>query len=247
MPSQYQISPWNTGLAYQQYDVVYGLFIGSTTNPSAYYYATQNSIGQFPSGSSTYNIATITSSEDVAVVTFNQNAIMPNVQPGSIVSVNGTASNNYTGMAIGGGSGWFSYINPGFDDVHGAGGTVTIPNAAWTTGFCFIPSYATKIPTQNKPITTPLGNGYSQQQPRGLNNFDQSPTFVYENIDKRQTKAITHFVQDAAGVWPFEVLIPDQYLNNQPHQKFFADSVEADPVSFQRYNVTVALRRSFNL
>ncbi len=246
MSSQYSINPWGGTQNYQQYDVIYGINVGVNIYPSAYYYATQANTNQNPSGIFGYTITSIASSEDVVTIYYNQTGSGPSVAPGSIIAVTGTLGTNYTGMALGGGSGYASYILPGFAATVAGAGAVVMPNAAWTTGFAFIPSYATKIQTQNKPIVTQLGNGYSQQMGRGLNNFDQGATWVFENIDKRQMKAITHFVQDAAGVWPFEVLMPDQYLNNQPKQKFFGDSVEVDPVSFQRYNVSVALRRSYN-
>jgi hypothetical protein len=47
-------------------------------------------------------------------------------------------------------------------------------------------------------------------------------------------------------VMPFEVLMPDQYLNNQPKQRFTAEMVEVTPVSFQRYDVSVQLTRDFS-
>lgn len=248
MPSQFQINPWGSNQSYQQYDVIDGLYIGVTTHPtSAAHYATQSNVGQNPSGLFVYNITSISSAEDIATVYYAQTGNVPSVAPGSIVMVAGTASYNYTGMAIDGGSGWLKFINPGFADTIGAAGTVSMRNPAWTTGFFFVPSYPTKIPTKNDTIETKMGGGYSQRMSQGLNTFEQDPVFVYQGVDKRMTKAIAHYVQTNEGVWPTEVLMPDQYLNNQPHQKFTLKSVDVDPASFGRYNVAVQLSRVFDI
>jgi phage-related protein len=161
--------------------------------------------------------------------------------------VQGTASNNYTGMAIGGASGYCAFINPGFAATVGAAGTVSMRNPAWSTGFFAVPTYTTKLPTQNTAITTQLGDGYEQRMPRAVNTFQQEPVWVYSNIDRRQMKAIVHFAQTTAGVQPFEVLMPDQYLNNQPKQKYVATSVDVEPTSYQRYNISLSLRRVFDV
>ncbi len=244
--SQYQINPWGGTQNYRQYDVIGGINIGADIHPSAYYYATQSSVGQNPSGIFSFAITSTVSSEDLTTVYFTQTGNMPPIQPGSLVSVAGTAANNYTGMAFNGSSGWLQIIIPGFSDTVGAAGTVTCRNPAWTTGFAFIPTYTTKLDTNNQPIVTQLGNGYSQRMSRGVNPFDQGLNLVYQDIDKREMKAITHFVQDAAGVYPFEILLNDQYLNNQPHQKFTAPAMEVTPVSFGRYDVSVQLQRVFD-
>jgi phage-related protein len=248
MPSQYQISPWGATQQYQQYDVINGINIGSTTHPtSCAHYATQASLNQNPSGIFNYNITSIVSSEDVATVFFTQTGNVPSVAAGSVIMVQGTASNNYTGMAIGGQSGVLQFINPGFAATVGAAGTVSMRNPAWSTGYFFVPTYTTKFPTQNTALTTQLGDGYVQRMGRGVNTFTQAPQFVYQNIDKRQMKAIVHYVQTAAGVYPFEVLIPDAYISNQPHQKYTAEVVEAEPASYGRFNVSVQLTRAFDV
>lgn len=248
MPSQYHINPWNATQSYRQYDALNGLYIGSTIYPTpSHFYATQASQGQNPSGIFVYNVTSVVSANDVATVYFNQTGNVPSVAPGSIVAVAGTTANNYTGMAINGSSGWLQFINPGFADTHGAGGTVTMLNPAFTTGFFFVPSYdGTAVPSQNQVIATRLGNGYEQRMSIGLNTFDQTPTFSYQNVDGRMMKAIVDFVQQSDGVWPFEILIPDPLLSNQPKQKFKALSVDPKPASFGRFNVTVQLQRVYD-
>lgn len=247
MASQYHISPWGATQTYKTYDVINGIQIGSTTHPTpCHLYATQNSVGQHPSGVYVYNITSISSSEDIATVNFSQTGNVPNVTLGSIVKIAGTASNNYTGMAIAGTSGQLRFINPGFADTAGAAGTVTMSNPAFTTGFFFVPDYSSKLSTQNQTITTQFGGGYSQSMPAGLNPHDQSPTWVYQNIGGRMMKAINDYVQETEGSRAFEVLIPDQYLNNQPHQKWTAQSVDTTPASYGLYDVSVSLKRSYN-
>lgn len=247
MSTQYQISPWGSTQSYKQYDVINGMLIGGTVYPTnCARYATQPSIGQNPSGYFTYNITSITSSEDIATINFAQTGNVPNVAPGSVIMVAGTANNNYVGMAIAGASGTASFINPGFADAAGAGGTISMYNPAWSSGYFFVPTYTSKISTENQAITTQFGNGYTQKMSRGLNTFDQKLSFVYQNIDSRQMKAISHFVEDTAGVRAFEVMIPDSYLFNQPRQKFTADNVDVTPVSWRRYDVSVEMSRSFN-
>ena len=47
--------------------------------------------------------------------------------------------------AKGGGSGWASYINPGWAQTQSlVAGTVSMLNPMWTTGFLFTPGYSTK-------------------------------------------------------------------------------------------------------
>lgn len=249
MPSQYQISPWGATQSYQQYDVVNGLLIGSTTHPtSSHLYATQASIGQNPSGIFLYPVTSIVSANDIATVYFNQTGSTPVVAPGSVVAITGTASNNYTGMVIGGGSGYLSFVNPGFADSAGAAGGVVMRNPCWTSGWFFVPGYdGTAVPTENEAIATQLGNGYTQRQSQGLNTFNQTPTLGYQGINGRMMKAIVNAVQQSEGVWPFEILVTDPYLNNQPKQKFTAEAVDVKPASFGRYSVQVQLKRVFDV
>lgn len=247
MSTQYQINPWGATQQYKQYDVINGLLIGSTVYPTtAAHYATQDSVGQNPSGIFVYNVTSSQSSEDMVTINFTKTGSAPNVARGAIVSIAGTASNNYTGMALDGGSNWVSFINPGFADSAGAGGIVTMRNPAWTTGYFFVPTYSSKIQTQNQATTVQFGNGYTQKQSRGLNTFDQSISFNYENIDGRQMKAISHYIQQTEGARAFEVLIPDSYLFNQPKHKFTAAGADVTPISWGRYDVNVNLTRSFN-
>lgn len=243
MPSQYQILPWSASVAYQQYDIA---------NEGTQYFATQNvGPGAYsPSGVYTFTVTGYSRADDVVTLRYTHSGGPP-FAPGSIVKVAGTTVGtlNYTGMVIGGGSGTLSYISaggyPATLTALGAG-TISCDSPAWTTGFYFVPDYSTKIPTQNDVIETKLGSNYGQRMSVGLNTFSQSPTFVYRQIDKRQMKAMVHFVETLAGVSPFEVLIPDPFISNQPNLKWTAQTVEVSPPSFERYDCTVQLTRVFD-
>lgn len=250
MPSQFYIPPFNSSLAYQHYDVVYGIDIGGTTHASPYFYATRDvAAGYSPSGVYNFPITQYSRADDVTTLTYNHTG-GPAFGVGAIIRVTGVSANstvNYTGMIVAGGSGSVSFINPGWPQTAAiSAGAINCLSPAWSTGFCFPPDYTTKLPTQNQPIVTQLGNGYTQSQSQGLNTFEQNPVFVYRNVGKRQVKAMTNFVQDSAGVYSFPVLLPDAFLNNQPNQKWAAMSVETNPVSFERYDVSVSLTRRFD-
>lgn len=252
MPTQFSIPPYNNALAYKQYDAVYGIYDGvASIHASPYFYATQN-IGPgaySPSGFYRFPITAWSIAEDIVTLTYSHTGGPPFAM-GSQIRVTGiTASSavNYTGMVVQGGSGTLKYVSPGWSEAAASSvGAIECLCPAWSTGFFFPPDYPSKFPSENQNITTQLGNGYVQSAPRSLNNFDANPTFVYRNIDKRETKAIVNYVQDAANR-PFEVLIPDQFISNQPNQKYRALAVSADPASFERYDVSVSLSRAFDI
>lgn len=250
MSSQYYISPFNSNLPYRQYDVVYGISIGGNTYDSPYFYATTDTAGGYsPSGVYNFPITQFSRSEDIVTLTYNHTG-GPAFGPGSIVKVTGmaNASVNYTGMLIRGGSGTVSFVNPGWNETSAVSvGAINCLSPAWTTGFCFIPDYTTKIGSENQVIEAKMGNGYSQRMSRGINTFEQSISLVFRNIGKRQVKAITNFVQDKQGVYPFDILLNDSYLNNQPNQKYVSPSVDVEPGSFDLYNVSVPVKRVFDL
>ncbi len=251
MSSQYYIAPYNNSLNYTQFDVVYGIYNGvNAIDQSPYFYATQNiTPGSYsPSGRYSFPLTAYSLTEDIVTLTYTHTGGPP-FAPGSIIAVTGVTANtavNYTGMVLIGGSGTLSYVAPGWSQGGSLSvGAINCLNPAWTTGFMFQPTYTTKVGTTNSVITAQLGDGYTQTQPQGINTFQQNVGLVFQNRGKREVKAMTNFVQDHAG-GTFEILIPDQFLDNQPNQKWMAPSVEVTPVSFGLYDAQVTVVRRFD-
>ncbi len=238
MSSQYRFPDWSAGQRYSQFDVF---------DNGRYFYSTQdNNLGFHPSGEFNYNVATRSRFEDVATITFTKTGAGSNFAPGSIVKINGIGAYNYTGMILNGNAGMIQYINYGLDDSAGAAGTINCLQPAWSTGFLFQPTYTSKVATQNNAIIAQLGEGYSQRQPNGINTFTQSINLVYQDRSKREARAISNYIEDHAGSYAFEILLPDPFLNNQPNQKWIAGSVDVTPVSFGLYDFQTTITRVFD-
>lgn len=247
MSSQYYFAPYNSTQSYVKFSTVYGIYNGST-NPSPYFYATQNiTAGNYsPSGQYSFAVSAYARSDDVTTLTYSHTGGPP-FAAGSIIKVVGDPNVNYTGMVLNGGSGSLSFVNPGWSQGGASSATITCLSPAWTTGFFFQPTYTTKISTQNNAIITQLGDGYQQRQPNGINTFTQTWNLVYQNRGKKEMQAIQNFVEDHAGSYAFEILIPDQAMTNQPNQRFIAASADVSPVSFGLYDVQVPVARVFDL
>lgn len=250
MSSQFYFAPYNHSLAYSKFSTVFGIYEGATC-PSPYFYATQDiTAGNYsPSGVYNFNITAYSRSDDVTTLTYTHTG-GPSFAPGSIIQVSGVSANTsveFTGMVMLGGSGTLSYINPGWSQAQSCGGAISCLSPAWTTGCLWQPTYSTKIATQTNAIQTQLGDSYSQQQPNGVNTFSQSWNLVFQNRGKREMQSLVNFVEDHAGAYPFEILIPDQFLGNQPNQKFLAASVDVTPVSFGLYDMQVPVTKVFNI
>ena len=250
MSVQYSVAPFNSSLSYKKYDIVYGIYVGSTIHSSPYFYATSDlNPGYSPSGVYNYPITQFSRVDDVTTLTYSHTGGPP-FGVGSIIKVIGMANTtvNYTGMVMQGGSGTISFVNPGWPETTStSAGIISCLSPGWTTGFMHIPDYTTNIDNENQTIVTQMGAGYSQRQSQGLNTFNQSINLVFRNIGQRQTKAITNFVQDKEGVYPFEITLNDQFLNNQPNQKYVATNGKVEPSSFKLYNVSVQVNRVFDL
>lgn len=249
MSSQYYFAPYNHNLSYSKFSTIYGIYDGATEQ-SPYFYATQDvTVGNYsPSGFYRFNITAYSRSDDVTTLTYSHTGGPP-FAPGSIIKVSGVTIDttvNYSGMVLGGGSGSISFVNPGWSQAQSCGGAIECLSPAWSTGFFFQPTYSTKITTQTNAITTQLGDGYQQRTPMGVNTFTQSWNLIFQSRGKREMQAIQNFVQDHAGAYSFEILIPDQYLSNQPNQKFVAASADVTPVSFGLYDITVPVTRVFD-
>jgi hypothetical protein len=250
MSVQYSIAPFNSTLTYKKYDVVYGIYIGSTIHSSPYFYATSDvAAGYSPSGVYNYPITQFSRSEDVTTLTYSHTG-GPAFGVGSIIKVTGMANTtvNFTGMVMQGGSGTISFVNPGWPETTATSiGAINCLSPAWTTGFMHIPDYTTNVDTENPTIVSQMGGGYSQRISQGINTFNQGINLVFRNIGPQQTKAINNFIQDKQGVYPFDILLNDQFLNNQPNQKYVGSNVKIEPASFKLYNVSVQVNRVFDL
>lgn len=246
MSSQYYFAPYNANLTWKQFDVVYGI----ESSPSPYFYATQDvPANNSPSGVFVWSATQYERSDDVTTVYLTRTGSVPPFAPGSIVKLTAFTNStvNYTGMVLRGGSGQFSFINPGWPQgITATAGTITCLNPAWTTGFFFQPTYTTKVATQNNAITTQLGDGYQQRMPTQVNTFSQTMNLVYQSRGKREARAINNYCQDKAGSTCFEILLPDAFLNNQPNQKWVCANAEVTPTSFGLYDLMVPVSRVFD-
>lgn len=244
MSTQFYFPPYNSSVAWKKFDVIYD---------GSYLYGTQDMTVGGPNSAPTLQISYTVSGhkreDDVTTLFFSQTGNVCNFQRGSIVRAANLSNSscNYTGMVLDGGSGWCSYINPGWPQGLSASvGVVGGLNPAWTSGFFFSPTYTTKIGSENQIITAQLGNGYSQRMSQGVNTFNQNIQAVFQNRSDREARAITNFVQDKGGVLSFDIMMPNQFLNNQPNQKYVAPSVDVSPVSFGLNDIAVPLIRVFD-
>lgn len=252
MPSQFYILPFNPHQLYKQFDVVYGISGGGVTNPSPYFYATQDlATGNSPSGSFNFSVTQYSRTDDVTVIRFTQTGNVPSFQPGSIIQVAGVAANttvNYTGMVIGGASGWASYINPGNPLTASVGaGTVSCMNPGWTTGFLFVGGYSSKMESENKTFVAKMGDLYEQRMAAGINSYEKNIDLIFDSRSDRETKAMINYVQDAGGVRCFPILFPVSLLENQPNQKYVAGKIGYVPDSWGLNTVSISVRRVFDL
>lgn len=249
MASQYYFPPYNAVIQYSKFDVFYDAYNGTNL---VYGYATQDNIGQNPNGIFNFPITAYSRIGDVTTLTFTQTGSCGKFQAGSLIRVTGVSANssvNYTGMCIDGGSGTLSYLNPGWAQTDNAisVGAINCPNPNWTSGFFFIPTYSTKIDIANKPFVAKLGDGYEQRSPPGLNTYEKTYNMVFQQRSNGEARAITNYVEDAAGVRCFPIVIPVAAFENQPNQKYVADNIGITTDSYGLNTINATVRRVFDL
>lgn len=249
MASQFYFPPYNQFVQFHKFDVIYDYLIGPNL---VYGYATQDSFGQSPSGVYNFAITAYRRENDITTVSFNQTGNVAIMQPGSLVRITGVGANssiNYTGMVIAGGSGTLQFLNPGWDQTDNAitTGAINCPNPAWTTGFYFIPTYSTKADIKNNPYVSKLGEGYEQRMPAGLNTYEKTYSMVFQQRSDKETRALINFTEDTAGARAFQIVMPLAAYENQPLQKYVADSISATPDSYGLNTVNLTVRRVFDL
>ncbi len=249
MASQFYFPPYNSTVQYRKFDVFYDAYNGANL---VYGYATQDSLGQHPNGVYNFAITAYRRENDITTLTFSQTGNVARMQPGSLIRVTGVSANssvNYTGMVIDGGSGTLKFINPGWDQTDNAitVGAINCPNPAFTSGFFFIPTYSTKLEVKNTAFTAKLGDGYEQRMPNGLNTYDKTYSMIFQQRSDKEARAIINFVEATAGATAFQIVMPLATYENQPLQKYVAESVSASPDSFGLNTIQVPIRRVFDL
>lgn len=240
---------FNPSQVYSLYDVVGG---ASATDPVFYYSTIANNLGNGPSGIFNYNITTFSRSQDIATLTFTNSGGGIPFAPGSIVSTNvgadGTA--NYIGMVLNGSLTTVSYLNPGWDvaTTASAGTVNTTLSPAWSTGFIWVPSYSTNYENQQGVITAQFEPGYEQRMASSLNPNTDMWSLIFADRTSKEARAIRNFVQMAAGVYSFPIMITDPNFDNQPTQKFVTSAnMRIQTKSFNLNDITVTVKRVFDL
>ena len=243
MSTQFYFPSYNSSVAWKKFDVIYD---------GSYLYGTQDMTVGGPNSAPTlqisYTVSGYKREDDVTTLFFSQTGNVCNFQRGSIVRAANLSNSscNYTGMVLDGGSGWCSYINPGWpQSLSASAGTVGGLNPAWTSGFFFSLTYTTKFGTENQAIITQLGDGYVQRAPRQVNSFNQMIACSFQNRSDREARAITNFVQDTAGSRSFEIMMPNSILYNQPNHKWVAGTVDVTPVAYNLNDISLNLARVF--
>lgn len=242
--------PFNAFITYDIYDVVQGV---SATDSNFYYSTIPNNFGNSPSGNFTFAITNYSRAGDITTITYTSTGNAPPFGRGSIVAVAGVSVNtsvNYTGMIIQGGSGTFSFVNPGWAQTQAVPtGTVTTRvNPAWTTGCYWTPGYSSPIDTQQSVITAAFEPGYEQRQLASINSNIDQWSIIYADRSSREARAIKNFFQSKGGASNFEMMIPDPMFHNQPNQKFVTTTnARILPKSYNINDVSVTVKRVFDL
>ena len=249
MPSQYYFPPFNANVTFGKWDVIQGDGVRST-DLTYYYSLTDGNLGKTPTGNFNIPITSYTRAEDIVTLNFSQVG-QPTFYPGSIIYVTGMANTsvNFTGMISAAGSGFVSYTNGGWPDSASVsiGAISGRLNPSWTTGFAFIPAYQTKADINNTTITAQLGDGYSQRMPNGLNSYNQAMTLVYTSRTLKELRAATNYVENAAGAYSFEILMPLSALATNPNHRYVAPSISYSVDSWNLCSYSIPVNRVFDL
>lgn len=250
MATQYTFAQWNASVQYEKYDVARGTSASDTT----YYYSTQDSLGVNPKSIFSYNTIVWSRKDDLVTVHYTLTGAYQNFVQGSIITAIGGLVNGFTGMIINAGqagatSGFMQFIHAGWNEGNNttAGTISTVLSPAWTTGFFFVPSYNTNIDVQPTIVEAQFGDGYSQRQGQNLNNNNVKWDLNFDGRSDKEAKAILNFVEDKAGVYPFELLLPVSKFVNRPELKYVAESARSNATSFGLNNVSVSVKQVFDL
>jgi phage-related protein len=243
--TNFKIYPWNGSLSYNKFDVVF-----EQAGTFRYFYATQNSVGQNPTGVYNFPITSYKREDDATILYYTYSGSGPLFAIGSIIRVTGMTdtSLNYTGMAIDAGSGWVKYPDDGWPITLAATvGAINCPNPAWTTGFMFVPSYSTTVETTQNIIKAQFGDGYSQRQRGGLNNNTQSWKLSFNERSDKEAKAIFNYIEERGGVDPINLLMPITKFQNRYDNKYTLKSPQLNTAYFDLNNISVIADQVFDI
>jgi phage-related protein len=250
MATQYTFAQWNGSVQYEKYDVARGTSAPDTT----YFYGTQDSLGVNPRAVYSYSSIVWNRKDDLITVHYTLTGIYQNFVQGSIITAIGGLVNGFTGMIVNAGqagatSGFLQFIHAGWNESNNttAGTISTFLSPQWTTGFFFVPSYNTNIEVQPIVIESKFGDGYSQRQAENLNNNNVTWDLNFDGRSDKEARAILNFVEDKAGVYPFELLLPVNKFVNRPELKYITKSARVGTNSFGLNNVSVSVQQVFDL
>jgi phage-related protein len=245
MASNYKISQFNSVIPYQKFDVVYDI-----NGSYKCYYATQNTIGQVPTGLFNFPITSWAREQDAVTVNYTYTGAGALFALGSIVRVTGltNSSVNYTGMVIDAGSGWVRYINDGYPETSSVSvGAINCNNPAWTTGFMFVPSYSSALETKQLNIKAQFGDGYSQRQRIGLNNSAQSWKLSFNERSDKETKAIFNYLEQYGGVDVIKLMMPLNRFQNNVKCNYILKDAQVTTQYYDLNNISLIADQVFDI
>jgi phage-related protein len=243
----YNFPSWNANYNYSKWDVIYG----SSVSDTRYFYATIASYGADPLGQYVFSPLTLSRTDNVNRVTFNQTGTIF-FQPGSVVVVSGIQpdpSCNYTGVVLTAGSGYVDYLNPGLNvsNVVTAGGVRAPIHPYWTTGFYWIPSWTTDVTHETAVIKTQLGEGYSQRQTTTINSNSLAWNLVFAERSDKEIASMLNFLQNYGGATPFKLAFPVGNLYNRADLQYVSGPPRHGLTAYGLNAVTVPVNQVFDI
>lgn len=245
MATNYKVAPFNSVINFEKFD-----FVTESSSNFRYFYATQNSLGQNPTGIFNYAITSFSRVNDLVTINYTYTGSAATFVQGSIIRITGMANStlNYTGMVVNAGNGWIQYINQGWPESSSVSvGAINCNNPAWTTGFFFAPSYSTNLESKQSVMTAQFGDGYSQRQKMNLNNNVQTWKIAFNERSDKEAKAIFNYIEDYGGSSSIKLLIPVNKLQNNPNLKYVVKDPQLTTTYFDLNNISVTATQVFDL
>jgi phage-related protein len=247
----YSFFAFNTNYTYDKWDVIQGG--GASATDTRYFYSTVGgNVGAYPLSRFIYTaLSTTRTSDEVMRVAFTQTGTAY-FRQGSMVTVQGVTpdgSANYTGVALGGGDGYVDFLCAGLTSTNAttAGQVIAPIHPNWSTGFCWVPGYSTKVNSKQAVIQSNLGDGFSQRMNTSINSNALSWNLVFENRTDKEERAIANFLQDKCGVIPFVLAFPVGRLYNRNDLRFISGEPEHSFDSYGVNTLTVPVMQVFDV
>lgn len=259
------VQNWYPTTQYQWSDVIQGINVAGTSNPTTSpYFSTLPTtcngsvfnVGNNPSGQFIYAVTQYSRYRDLASVNVVYTGSAPTFNRGSLYSftgITGDAFINATGMVLnvqpnGGSNIVLQFVNPGPDinqvNVFG-NGALNCPEPTWTTGFMWSPSYASPWDIRNNVITAQFEPSYQQRQPQGITANASMWTLAFNDVTDAQSKGIAAFIQNVGGVYATTIMMPAYTLYNNPFIKYTLSAFKNNPKSYNINDVSVAAQQVF--